>query len=154
MITTVAILGFVFGGLMILCGILGFVGGAWLTGASEVGSEFERALQEEARRQGKELPSNLTGRARTAGLVLTLYSVLSLLWGAAAIPGGIGLLKMRKWGRLMGLALGGAAGLLVILGLVASFSVGFLFILNVLMYLVYAIFAFMALLKAPAGQFA
>src|SRR5262245_58145602 len=98
-VTGLAIVGFVLGGLMILCGILGFLGGSLLTGAGTAGSEMEARLQEELKRQGKTLPSNVSGQVRNVGIILTLYSVGCLIWGIMTIPGGIGMLNRRKWGR-------------------------------------------------------
>src|SRR5262245_45397191 len=65
LVTAVAIINFVLGGLGLLCGILAFAGGALLSGAGGAQSKFEAAIQEAARKQGQPLPDlGVGGTAR------------------------------------------------------------------------------------------
>lgn len=153
-VTGLAVVGFVFGGLMILCGILGFLGGALLTGAGDATSKVGQIFDEELKRQGKGgLPvGQAAAEVRTAGMILTVYSIVCLLWGGMAIAGGVGMLGRKPWGRLFGLILGGIAGVLVLLGLYMTFTYGFANIIGVLLYAGYAAFAFSVLLNPKIAR--
>ncbi len=149
LVTAMAVINFVFGGLGILCGILGFLGGAFLASAGSAGSDFERELERQMRQKGVQVPGGqVTSKTvQTVGTIVMITSLVSLLWGAGAITGGIGLIGRKNWGRILTLVLAGVSGLLAILSLIQIGSTGAMGLLNVLIYGFYTVFAFVVLLN-------
>lgn len=93
-----------------LCGATLALGAlSLLFGAVSLWADFETA---------HEVKGGITDVRNRLQLVVTTCSVLSVPWGAVAIPAGIGLLRRRPWGRALCLAC--AAGALVIGAVVLS----------------------------------
>jgi uncharacterized membrane protein (DUF2068 family) len=139
-VTAVAIVNFVLGGLAILCGLLGFLGGAVLSSAGSLSKEMEADM----RKKGMEVKS---GDLQSAGTKAMFLSVVNLGWGVAAIVSGIGLIGRKQWGKLIALVLGAIAVLLALFALYQMFAESFMSILSVLIYGGYAATVFLILLK-------
>jgi hypothetical protein len=143
-VTAVAIVNFVLGGLAILCGLLGFLGGAVLSGASTLTKEMEA----EMKKKGVEVKS---GELQSAGTKAMIQSLVSLAWGAGAIVGGVGLIGRKQWGRSIALILAGVAVLMGLFALYQMFAESFMNILSLLIYGGYAALVFIILMK-PESQ--
>ena len=156
LVTALAVINFVFGGLGILCGLLAFLGGALVASAGSAGNDFERQLEEKMREQGVQVKGGAGGGGKTVqalGAIIMISAVISLLWGAGAIAGGVGLIKRRNWGRILTLVLAGVAGLLAILSLIQTFlGAGAGGLVSVIIYVAYAVFAFVVLLNPQAAR--
>jgi ribosomal protein S27E len=176
LVTAIAIINFVLGGLALMCGLVGLVFASWFTGASAAlastapmlnmqvpqGQEgmpkfempkvdmekFNKGLEEASKAFGKGRAA-VSGAFALLGTLIMILSLLNILWGGGAIAGGIGLLKRQNWGRLVTLVLAGVAGAEGILYLVTIFMGAPLMsvVLNILLYLGYAGFVFFVLLK-------
>jgi hypothetical protein len=134
MVTAVAVVNFVLGGLNALCGGLLLLGGGVAAGAGAtgaVGGEPEAAAA-----------------ATIVGGVLIVLGILVLLLSLPTIIAGVGIVKRRQWGRILTLILGGISGVLGLLSLIALQPGG-------LLQLAYAIFVFVVLLNEKyAAEFA
>jgi hypothetical protein len=101
-VTGVAIANFVFGGLVILFGLCGFL--AALVEASE----------------GWRPGGGLTGAGFAVFLVIDLFV---LIWAIGAIVAGVGVINRRQWGRVLALILGGIAGVKSLLAIFLMFMI-------------------------------
>jgi hypothetical protein len=173
LVTAIAVTNFVLGGLSLVCGLIGLLFASWFTGAGaalasatpvlvsqvpqapEGMPKFEmpkidnKQFEEAAKKAFGETRAAASGVLGFLGTLIMILSLLNILWGGAAIAGGIGLLKRQNWGRLVTLVLAGVAGFVGILYIVTIFMGAPLMsvVLNVLLYLGYAGFVFFVLLK-------
>src|SRR5947209_19035550 len=99
MVTAIAIVNFVLGGLSLLAGLFFFLVGGLFASAGRVQGDLERLAAQEFGRQGMDVPgSGVGGSLAFLGTLMMILSIAALVWGAAAIPSGIGLLMRRNWG--------------------------------------------------------
>ena len=191
LVTAIAVINFVLGGLALLCGAIMLAFASMFTGASAAiattgpmlvaqvpqpgqggmpkgfpSPEEMKKLQEEAMKKMQGDPqfqdmmkkANVNARQGRAavsgalamiGTIIMIISIVNILWGGAAIAGGVGLLKRRNWGRILTLVLGGVAGTVGILYLVTMFmgAPAMSVIPSFLIYVGYAAFVFIVLLK-------
>jgi hypothetical protein len=155
LVTALAVINFVLGGLSIICGLLLFLGGAFLTSAGGAGGEFERQFEQKMREQGVEVKGGQIGgkTVQAIGAIVMIIATVTLLWGAGAIAGGVGLIGRRNWGKILTLVLAGVAGVLAILSLIQTFQGGgAMGLLNVVIYVGYAVFAFVVLLNPQISR--
>jgi hypothetical protein len=154
MVTAIAIVNFVLGGLSILTGLFFFLVGGFVASAGRMQGDFERLAAQEFGRQGMNFPgTGVGGSLAFLGTLMMILSIASLVWGAAAIPSGIGLLKRRSWGRLLALILAGSAGVMGLVSIVPIFlGGGFATILNILLYGAYATWVFLVLLQSSGKR--
>src|SRR5262249_45994715 len=113
-------------------------------------TEFERQLQQELKAKGVALKGGQTMQA--AGTFVMVIAVVYLLWGAAAIAGGVGLIGRKQWGRLLTLILAGVAALLPRYGLIQIGTEGAGALVGVVVYGFYAVFGFVVLLNPARGR--
>jgi hypothetical protein len=150
LVTALAVLNFVFGGLAIVCGLLGLLGGALLSGGGSTGKEIQRQVEKQLEKEGVQVPG---GTVQDLGKIIMFQAVLSLLWGTGAIVGGVGLISRRNWGRILTLVCAGVSALLALLSLWQVFQGGGVgAIVNVLIYIFYAAFAFIVLLNPQVNR--
>jgi hypothetical protein len=152
MVMAIAIVSFVLGGLSILFGLLGFLVGSLFASAGRMQGDLERMAAQEFARQGAEFPGSGVGSSIAfLGTLMMILSIAFLLWGAMTIPSGIGLLKRRRWGRMLSLIVAGVAGLIALVSIVPIFiGGGMSTVLNILLYGGYAAWVFLVLLRARA----
>jgi hypothetical protein len=155
MVTAIAIVNFVLGGLSLACGLFALLVGGVLTGMGSstpkitikgnVDPEFAAKFADEFNKAS----GSVGGSLALVGTLIMITSLLTIAWGAAAIPSGIGLLKRRNWGRLLSLGLAAAAGLMGLLSLVMVFmgAPAINAIINLLLYGAYAGWVFFFLMK-------
>src|SRR5262249_4976517 len=87
------------------------------------------------------------------GTLIMILSIASLLWGAAAIPSGIGLIKRRNWGRILSLILAGVAGVMGLASVAPVFmGGGFGTVFGAVLYAGYTTWVFLVLLRAQVRR--
>jgi ribosomal protein S27E len=167
LVTAVAILNFVIGGLILVCGLWwGLIGGAVGAGGEAIqrGSQVKiggnigdvKFDQEFAKEFNKaaQTASDVGGTIKLAGTLVMIVSLIGVLWGGGAIAAGVGLIKRRLWGLTSGKIIAMVAGGLGILWFIPIFMLpgGFLMIEMPLFYLAYAGFALFVLMFRPNAK--
>jgi hypothetical protein len=116
-VTAIGVVNFVFAGLNLLCGLLALVGGAI------AGAVVSKAASESASTEANQATVAVSG---AIGLIIIVMAVLGLIMGALMLAAGLGIVKRRKWGRMLTLILGGLSALMAVLSLVQFNIVGVL----------------------------
>ncbi len=112
--TVIGILNFVFGG-------LGCVGSLLLVLGGGAFALFGSAIEDAAAAEGVST-EGLAEAAATGGGMFMLLGLVGIVLGVLLIIAGIGVMKVRPWGRTFSLAY---AGLKIIFGALAGFIAGF-----------------------------
>jgi len=133
MVTAVAVVNFILGGLNALCGGLLLLSGGVVAGvgaARAAGGGAEGAAA-----------------ATVIGGLLVVLGVVSLILSIPTIVAGVGVLKRRQWGRVLTLILGGLSGLIGLSLLIRMQAGG-------LLQLAYCVFVYVVLLNSKyAAEF-
>jgi hypothetical protein len=150
MVTAIAIVNFVLAGLSILMGLVFLLFGGLVSSAGRMSNELEKLASQELGKQGMAFQTTGVGSSVAfVGTLIMILSIASLLWGAAAIPSGIGLIKRRNWGRILSLILAVVAGLMGLASVAPVFmGGGFGTIFGALLYAGYTAWVFLVLLRA------
>lgn len=117
-------------GVLSMCGAVSllFLGGlaaAAGTAAAEVSRDFRsEGTDEEQMRQAKEDLRKAGRAAQAVGGLAIIAGLLYFVNMIMGIVGGIGVISRKKWGRLMGLIVGGLGALGAIFGLIAGGVMG------------------------------
>jgi hypothetical protein len=137
LVTAVAIVNYVMGGLNILGGIammlIGLFGGALLA-----------ELIKNAERNNPNLPGGASAIGGAFAMVFAIIGMVAILMGTVTVIAGYGIAERRQWGRILSFVLAGLNGLFVLACLVTLQPVG-IFSLG------YCIFVFVALLQKEAA---
>src|SRR4051812_10059181 len=150
LVTALAVVHFVMGGIGLICGCLGVIGGLFVSAVSSGASEFSRKVQQELKTKGTNL-QELDTAARW-GTIITILAALTLILGAVAIVAGIGVIQRRGWGKTTSFAAAGVAGLLTLGYLAMTFAVGFGNLVNALILGAYAGFTVFVLMSAQGSR--
>jgi hypothetical protein len=136
----------VLGGLSILAGLLtSLILGEWAATRRVIatkGMSAERAEQiarEFAKAEGAATPWMVT--------FFAVLGIVMLIWGAAAIAGGVGLSQRRVWSRPLALVVAGFAGVVALFTLVPVIRGYYLFLIGFIFYLGYSAWLFVVLTR-------
>lgn len=102
-VTAIAVVNFVLGGLVLLCGVIAFGVGAVVGGVIFQGQKGAADLRP------------LAGLGGFFAGLLIAFALLYLLVGTLLIVAGVGVVKRRPWGRILSLVLGGITAVFALL---------------------------------------
>ena len=154
-VTAIAIVNFVLGGLSVLGGLCVSLSGVLFGGLSSAAKGTQVQVQgmnpqqaEKFARDMAKLQSQVGGSFAWLATVLVVMGVVILVWGAAAITDGVGVLKRRSWGRLLALVLAGVSAVLALIYLVLAFmGGGAMAFINAALFVGYAVWVFIVMTK-------
>jgi hypothetical protein len=149
-VTAVAVVNFVLGGFLLLCGLVAMLGGALLGnifGQAGAAAKMPQGMDPEQAKVFNQLAQG------GGGLIATIAAFIGICYLIVAVPAiiaGVGVLKRAQWGRILTLVLGVIAGLFALLSL-ASLPAG---IFGLVIYGGYCVLVFVILLnKQYAAEF-
>jgi hypothetical protein len=159
-VTAIAIVNFVLGGLSVLAGACVSLGGLLFGGLSSAASNSKITVQgmtpeqaEQFRRDMAKLQAAAGGSLAWVATLLVIMGIVSLIWGAAAIADGVGVLNRKNWGRMLALILAGIAGVLALVSIVLGIMGGGIpSFVNGVLYLAYAGWVFSVMLNKNVAR--